>query len=132
MAKMIGVWMYVAPRSPSDDVNLTGGATLILTEADKRKLGDSLMRVLIRVMDDDTFSDNTVYKDDNFQLGPANLLNIGPNTFGISAIVPHSKVANSEPSYESSAELYFRVAGVGGGGVTTKWANSQNEDVPFE
>jgi hypothetical protein len=130
MAKMVGVWMYVAPRSPSDDVNLTGGATIILTEADKRKLGDRLMNVSIRVMDDDTFFDDEVYKDDSFQLGPA-LLNIGPNTFGISAIVPHSKVANSEPGYESSAELYFRVR-ASGGGVKTNWANSQNEDVRYE
>jgi hypothetical protein len=37
MARMVGVWMYVAPRRPSDNVNLTGGATIILTEADKRK-----------------------------------------------------------------------------------------------
>ena len=113
MAKMVGVWMYVAPRRPSDNVNLTGAATIILTEADKRKLGDGFMKVSLRVMDDDTWSsDDTVYKDDSFQLGPANL-NVGPNTFGISAIVPHSKVANSEPSWQSSAELYFRVRASG-------------------
>lgn len=130
MAKMVGVWMYVAPRLPTDDVNLTGGATIILTEADKRKLGDGLMNVSIRVMDDDTFGDDTVYKDDTFQLGPA-LLNIGPSTFGFSAIVPHSKVEESEPVWEGSAELYFRVR-ASGGGITTNWANSQNEDVPYK
>jgi hypothetical protein len=130
MAKMVGVWMYVAPRRPTDPVNLTGAATIILTEADKRKLGDSLMRISLRVMDDDTFSDDTVYTDDSFQLGPANL-NIGPNTFGISAIVPRSKVENSEPFWESSAELYFRVR-ASGGGIKTNWANSQIEDVRFE
>ncbi|RDI57975.1 hypothetical protein [Microvirga subterranea] len=130
MAKMVGVWMYVAPRRPTDDVNLTGAATIILTEADRRKLGDGLMTVSLRVMDDDTFSDDTVYKDDSFQLGPA-LLNIGPNTFGLNAIVPRSKVANSEPGWESSAELYFRVR-ASGSGVTTNWANSQTESVPYE
>jgi hypothetical protein len=128
--KMVGVWMYVAPRNPSDDANLTGAATIILTEADKRKLGNGLMTVSLRVMDDDTFGDDTVYQDDSFQLGPANL-NIGPNTFSISAIVPHSKVEKSEPGWESSAELYFRVR-ASGGGVTTNWANSQTEDVPYE
>jgi hypothetical protein len=131
MAKMVGVWMYVAPRRPSDPVNLTGGATIILTEADKRKLGDGFMKVTIRVLDEDPFSsDDEVYKDNSFQLGPG-LLNIGPNTFGISAIVPRSKVEDSEPSWQSSAELYFRVR-ASGGGVTTNWANSQIENVSYE
>lgn len=130
MAKMVGVWMFVEPRRPTDDVRLRGAATIIITEADRRKLGDSLMRVSLRVMDDDSFSDDLVQQDDSFQLGPA-LLNVGPNTFTISAIVPRSRVENSEPFWESSAELYFRVR-ASGGGVTTNWANSQNEDVRFE
>lgn len=130
MAKMVGVWMYVSPRRVNEDVRLTGAATIVLTEADRRKLGERLMKVSLRVMDDDTFSDDTVYKDDSFQLGPG-LLNVGPNTFTISAIVPRSKVADSEPSWESAAELYFRVR-ASGGGVTTNWANSQVEDVAYE
>ena len=130
MAKMVGVWMFVEPRRVGDDVRLRGAGTIIITEADRRKLGNSLMRVSLRVMDDDTFSDDTVFQDDSFQLGPG-LLNIGPNTFTISAIVPHNKVANSEPFWESSAELYFRVR-ASGSGVTTNWANSQNEDVAYE
>src|SRR5439155_26330267 len=99
-------------------------------EQERRKIGDNLMKVSIRVMDDDTAFDDELYKDDTFQLGPANL-NIGPSTFGFSATVAHSKVANSETSSESWAELYFRVR-ASGGGVTTKWANSQNEDVKYE
>ncbi|NOJ42235.1 hypothetical protein [Bradyrhizobium australiense] len=130
MAKLVGVWIYEEPRSPSDDVKLQGGATLILSEQERRKIGDNLMKVSIRVMDDDFAFDDELYKDDSFQLGPANL-NVGPTTFGFSATVAHSKVANSETSSESWAELYFRVR-ASGGGVTTKWANSQNEDVQFE
>jgi hypothetical protein len=124
--------MYVEPRRPNDDVKLTGGATIILTEADKRKLGDGFMTLSVRVMDDDSSSsDDTVYKDDSFMIGPELLSNVGPNTIGISAYVPRSKVENSEPSWQSSAELYFRVR-ASGGGVKTNWANSQNEDVPYE
>jgi hypothetical protein len=129
MAKMVGVWMFVAPREPSDDVNITGGATIVLTEADKRRLGDGGMNVQIRVMDDDTFSDDTVHTDDSFTLGAASL-NIGPNTFGINAIVPHSRVMGSEPSFETSAELYLRMRAVGGG-LRTNWENSQNEVVQY-
>jgi hypothetical protein len=81
-------------------------------------------------MDEDTFSDDLVFEDNSFQLGPG-LLKIGPNTFDISALVPHSKVQHSEPSYESAAELYFRIAAEGAG-VKTKWANSQVENVPFK
>jgi hypothetical protein len=129
MAKLVGVWIYEEPRSPSDDVKLQGGATLILSEPERRKIGDNFMKVSIRVMDDDTAFDDELYKDDTFQLGPANL-NIGPSTFGFSATVARSKVANSETSSESWAELYFRVR-ASGGGVTTKWANSQNDDVKY-
>jgi hypothetical protein len=130
MAKLVGVWMYIPPRRPSDHVRVQGGATLILTAADKDKLGNGLMKVAIRVMDQDPGPDNTVYQDNSFSLGPA-LLNIGPNTFGINEIVPHSKVENSEPWYESSAELYLRLR-ASGGAVTTRWVNSQTENVPFE
>jgi hypothetical protein len=130
MAKMTGVWIYVAPRSASDDVNITCGATIILSEAEKHKIGNSLMNVSCRVMDDDAVSDDTVHVDNSFQLGPA-LLNIGPSTFQLGVIVPHSKVQDSEPGSESWAELYCRVR-ASGGGVTTNWANSQNWDVRYE
>lgn len=130
MAKLTGAWIYETPRGPLDDVQLLGGATLIMTEADKRKLGDNFMKVRIKVMDDDTFSDDTLYDDASFQLGPG-LTKIGPNSFTFSADLPHSKVKNSEPSSEEWAELYFRVRAAGGG-VTTNWASTENEDVRFE
>jgi hypothetical protein len=131
MAKMVGVWMYVVPRRPKESpVHLKGGGTIILTEEDKRKLGDNSMRVKIRVMDDDPGFDDEVFKDSFRTLSH---LNIGPNTFDISTFVPLDKVAVSEPSSESWAELYFRVqASDVGSGVKTKWANSQNENVPYE
>ena len=127
MAKIVGVWMYVAPRKPSDDVTLTGAYTLILTEEEKRKIGDNLLIEQFRVMDDDTFSDDEVYKPQfPFQIGPANV-NAGPNTYPLQVTLPRSKVVNSEPSYE----LYFRVR-LSGGGVTTNWANSQTERVRYK
>jgi hypothetical protein len=132
MAKLVGLWIYEVPRKPSDDVQLLGGATLILTEADKRKLGDGFMRVFIRVKESDSAFDNTLYSDDSFQLGPGNL-NIGPNTFGFSATLKHKTVEESEPWYEEWAELYFRLAATGAGdAVKTKWANSPKEDVRYE
>lgn len=129
MAKMVGVWEYVVPRKSGDPVNLHGGATIIITEADKRKLGTSLMTVTIRVYDDDTFSDDLLYTNSSFQLGPG-LLQVGPNSFTFSALLSHATVANSEGWFDSSAELYFRVR-ASGGGVTTNWANSQIESVGF-
>ena len=130
MAKLTGVWIYEVPRGPKDDVQLLGGATLIVTEADRRTLGDNFMRVRIKVMDDDSVSDDTLYDDNSFQLGPG-LTQIGPNTFSFSANLPHSKVKDSEPSYENWAELYFRLR-VSGGGVTTSWVNTENEAVRFD
>lgn len=130
MAKMVGVWLYVVPRKASDAVNCHGGATIIITEADKRKLGNSLMTVTVRVYDDDAFSDDLLYTNSSFQLGPA-LLQVGPNSFTFSAQLSHSTVANSESWFESAAELYFRVRAAGGG-VSTNWANSQVESVPYE
>jgi len=128
--KIVGVWLYVTPRKVTDPANLIGAATIIVTEADKRKLGDSLMKVTIRVYDEDSISDDKLYEDSNFQLGPA-LLQIGPNTFGLQAIVSRSTLENSEPPWEGSAELYFKVM-ASGGGVSTKWARSQTESVAFE
>jgi len=67
-------------------LELLGGATLILTQADKQKLGNGLMNVHIRLLDWDQYSpDDLVQQDDRFSLGPANL-NVGPNTFGVNAL----------------------------------------------
>jgi hypothetical protein len=125
MAQMVGVWMYVAPRNPSDDVNILCGGTMILSKAEREQIGDSLMTVSIRVMDYDPGPDDLVHVDNSFQLGPA-LLKIGPTAVGVNVIVPHSEVQSSEPFYEKWAELYVRVR-ASGGGVTTNWADSLSQ-----
>ena len=132
MAKLVGGWIFAWPRKPADDAELQGGATLILTEADKQKLGDGLMTVHIRVYDWDRWSaDDLVQSDDTFQLGPANL-NAGPNTFGINALVKHSKLQAADPSSQDTAELYFRLRATSATGVKTSWANSPNEHVKYK
>jgi hypothetical protein len=86
------------------------------------------MTVKIRVLDWDRFSaDDVLHSDDSFQLGPA-LLNVGPNTFGINALIPHSKLREEWYEGRNYAELYFRLRAEGSG-VSTSWANSPNEDV---
>jgi hypothetical protein len=130
-SKLVGAWIYCTPRKPSDDAELLGGAVLILTEADKLKLGNGLMKVHIRVMDWDKYSpDDLVQTDDSFSLGPANL-NVGPNTFGINALVKHSKMVTVDPSSQTNAELYFRLRAVGGS-VATTWVNTPNESVKYK
>jgi hypothetical protein len=130
MAYLTGLWMYIVPRRPSEDVHIQGGVTIVLSGADKSKLGDSPMTVSIRVMnrgDNVSISNitlqlpNVVVEQESFQVGSANL-NIGPNTFGLgSVIVPHAAVANSEPypPWDDTAELYLKLRASGGGGVTT-------------
>jgi hypothetical protein len=132
MAKLVGVWIFAWPRKVTDDAELQGGATLILTEADKQKLGDGFMTVHIRVYDWDRWSaDDLVQSDDTFQLGPANL-NVGPNTFGINALVKHAKLKAADPSSQDTAELYFRLrVASSAAGVQTSWANSPNENVKY-
>lgn len=127
MAKMVGAWIYVAPRNSNQDVNLTVGGTILMTEADVRKVDKGLMGIQIRVMDDDTFNDDLVVTDNSFQFGARN---VGPNSFVTGVIVPRSKVEDSEPFYESTAELYARVRAVSNS-VSTGWANSQTENVGY-
>ena len=127
MAKMVGAWIYVAPRNANQDVNLTVGGTILMTEADVRKVDKGLMSIQIRVMDDDTFGDDLVVTDNSFQFGARH---IGPNSFVTGVIVPRAKVEDSEPFYESTAELYARVRAVSSS-VSTGWANSQVENVGY-
>ena len=56
MAKLVGAWLWVAPRKISDGAELVGGATIIITQADKQQLGNGFMNVHIRVMDWDRYS----------------------------------------------------------------------------
>ncbi|MGV0836304.1 hypothetical protein [Mycolicibacterium thermoresistibile] len=128
MAKMVGAWIYVAPRNANQDVNLTVGGTILMTEADVRKVGDGLMNIQIRVMDDDSLSDDLVLTNNSFSFGARS---VGPNSFFTGVIVPRAKVEDSEPWYESAAELYARIRAVASG-VSTNWANSQTENVRFE
>jgi hypothetical protein len=125
-AKLVGVWMFIPPRRSSDNVNVQGAATLILTAKERDKIGNKLMNIQVKVMDQDPGPDHKVHEDNSFSLGPA-LLNIGPTTFGINAIVPHDDVEDPEPFFE------FAFAGASvWGGVATRWVNSQTEDVAFE
>jgi len=131
MAKMVGVWIWVAPREVSDDVKLTVGGTVLLTEQDVRQIGDQVVKLRIRIMDDDTFSDDEVADVSDTFAGP---FKVGPNSFQTEIIVPHDDVSGSEPGTESTAELYarVRVPPVTTVSIKTNWDNSQNENVPFE
>jgi hypothetical protein len=95
---------------------------LILSQAD---LPGGLWTVAVRVMDDDTFSDDLVHTDSSFQLGAHEA---GPRAFHLGVIVPRNKLRNSEPSYETRAEIYCRVA-ARMGNKTTNWSNSHTESV---
>lgn len=124
MAKMLGVWMHInnPNRSRTDDLNLTVGGAVALAQAD---LPGGLWRIRIRVMDDDTFSDDLVHTDESFQFGVHDL---EPRAFHVGVIVPRSKLRGSEPGYESAAEIYCRVS-ARLGNKTTNWRNSQTENV---
>jgi hypothetical protein len=124
MARMMGVWMTInnPGRSKQDDLNLTVGGTITLAPAD---LPGGLWTIRVRVMDDDSFSDDLVHTDNSFQFGVREL---GPTHFNLGVIVPASKLRNSEPSYEDWAEIYCRVS-ANLGNRSTNWANSQNADV---
>jgi hypothetical protein len=127
MAKMVGVWLYEQPLNSPTDVYLEVGGTIVLTEQEVNKIGDGLITVSTQIWDDDTFSDDLVFTDNSLQLGPADR-QVGPNGFVYTIRVPRSKVNDSEPDYESTAELYARVK-ASGGGVTTGSTNSNIQDV---
>jgi hypothetical protein len=130
MAKMVGVWIWVAPRDVSDDVNLTVGGTVILTDQDMQHIGEDL-GLKIRIMDEDPGRDDKVGEVKDTFPGP---FKVGWNSFTTQVVVPHDDVADSEPFWESTAELYAKVA-VYRRKVTeikTDWDNSQTEKVRFE
>jgi hypothetical protein len=127
MARLVGVWIYAKPRPPAEDVEISGGFTLILSEEDKRKLGDQPMTVDQRVYDWDKDSpDDLMYKDTSWQLGGANL-NVGPNTFGLSAIVKHSDM-KEEDAWQNTVELYHQLRVTSAVGVNAQFKNSEPED----
>ena len=59
MAQMLGVWTVInnPNRTTSQDLNLTVGGTILLTDADVKKLQKGeLFKINIKIMDEDTFS----------------------------------------------------------------------------
>ena len=133
MAKLVGAWIFASPRKFTDDAELLGGTTLILSEAERQKVGNGQMTVQIRVYDWDKWSDDDiVHKDDNFTLGPANL-NVGPSTFFINALIKHDKLQAAEPDPDqNTVELYFRLRVISAVGVKTGWVNTPNENVRYK
>jgi hypothetical protein len=129
MAKMVGAWIDVAPRSPSDNVNMTVGGTILMTQEDIRRLGNSLMRVKIRIMDHDTVtSDDHIHTDTNFSFGPRS---VGPNCFHTGFVVPRSEVEASE-FWDSEAEVYALVSAAGGGLTTNEAKSTPNLEVVYD
>jgi hypothetical protein len=128
MAKMLGVWINVnnPNRTTSQDLNLTVGGTILLTEAELRALGGGgLFTVNIRIMDDDSISDDLVHSNATFQI---NVQSTAPQCFHVGVIVPHNKLNDCEPWYEDWAEIYARVSAKSGN-VQTNSSNSSNVSV---
>jgi hypothetical protein len=131
MGKMLGVWINVnnPNRTTSQDLNLTVGGTILLSEAEVRALGGGgLFTVTVRVMDDDSFSDDLVHSDSTFQI---NVQGTSPRCFHTGVIVPHGKLNDCEPWYEDWAEIYARVSAKAGN-VQTNAANSSNVNVRID
>jgi len=131
MAKMLGVWINVnnPNRTVSQDLNLTVGGTIMLTEAEVRALGGGgLFTINVRIMDDDSFSDDLVHSDATFQI---NVQGTAPQCFHTGVIVPHNKLNNCEPWYEDWAEIYARVPAKAGN-VQTNSTNSSNANVRID
>ncbi len=110
MARMLGAWMHVnnPNRSAQEDLNLTVGGVVSLNAADVGKLvPGQLFKVRVKVMDDDTFSDDLILTDESFQVG----VNDGsPRPFHTGVIVPRAKLRGVEPSYEHGVEVYCKVS----------------------
>src|SRR5262245_30261262 len=103
MAKMVGVWIWVAPRDPADDVTMKVGGTLNLTQQDVQHIGQTKLQ--IQIWDDDTIADDKVGDVEVTFDGP---FDVGPNPFQRELTVDHDDVADSEPSSDSKAELYAK------------------------
>jgi hypothetical protein len=131
MAQMLGVWINVnnPNRSTDQDLNLTVGGTILLTAEDVKKLTKGgLFNVNIKVMDEDTFSDDTVHTDNSFSVG---VYDTDPHCFHTGVIVPHQALNDSEPFWEDTAEIYCRVSAKQGT-IQTNGANSQTIDVAID
>lgn len=124
MARMKGVWMHInnPDRTAQEDLNLSVGGVISLA---KKDLPGGLWTVRIKVMDDDTFDDDVVFSNSSFQRG---VYDLNPTSFSTGVIVPANRVINSEPGYESCAEIYCRVS-ASLGNKSTNWSNTNVEDV---
>jgi hypothetical protein len=129
MAQMLGVWMNInnPNRTTSQDLNLTVGGTIMLSDADLKKLGGKggLFAINIKVMDEDTFSDDTVFTDSSFQV---NITDTNPKCFHTGVIVPHGKLNDCEWLFDHTAEIYCRVMAKNGA-VQTNAENTKTHDV---
>jgi hypothetical protein len=131
-ARMLGVWEYInnPGRSTNEDLNLTVGGTIILNMEALRLLGEQLLTVKINVMDADAISDDLLHTDESFQIA---VHDTNPTCFHTGVIVPYQTLNDSEPFYESQAEVYCRVSASSPGGIVkTNAANSQTEDVAID
>jgi hypothetical protein len=108
------VWIFInnPGRSTDEDLNLTVGFTTKLNTEALRLLGEELMTVKIDVMDEDTFSEDKLMTDQSFQIG---IHDTDFHCWHTGVIVPHQKLNDCEPFYESQAEIYCRVSAKGGG-----------------
>jgi hypothetical protein len=114
MAKMLGVWIIVnnPNRTTSQDLNVTVGGVILLSEAEVRALGGGgLFSINVRIRDEDSLSDDTVHTDATFQI---NVQGTTPQCFHTGVIVPHKKLNDCEPWYEDWAEIYARVSAKSG------------------
>jgi hypothetical protein len=130
MAKMLGVWMFVVnpDRSAQDILHLRTGGHIKLTSQELAKIAatDRLLNVRVKVMDSDTFDDDLVFTDESFFLG---IRDTNPTPFVQDVIVPASNVINSEPSYESTAEIYCKLSARKGDLVSTNSSNTKEVNV---
>ena len=100
-----------------------------MTAEDVKKLvKGELFAVKIKVMDEDSFSDDEVHADNNFSVG---VYDTNPKCFHTGVIVPHHKLNDTEPFYEDWAEIYCRVS-ASQGTIQTNAANSQTQDVVID
>lgn len=131
MAKMLGVWMFVVnpDRSAQDILHLRTGGHIKLTSQELAKIAatnDYLLNVKVKVMDSDTFDDDLVFTDESLFFG---VFDTNPTPFTTDVIVPASNVRNSEPGYESTAEIYCKLSARKGNLVSTNSSSTKEVDV---
>ena len=128
MAEMLGVWYEIhnPDRPLNEDLNITVHGTVLLKQKDVDKVPPGgLFGIKIQVWDSDTFSDDIVHTDQSFALG---VHDTEPHPFFVGVLVPANKLSDSEPSWETDAEIYCRVSAALGQ-VRTNARDSETRDV---